>query len=135
METSELRRRLSEMEVPTCAALTPFTLEAVDAEAARVTVLFAAQPTFGNHFQQVQGGFAAAMIDTIVSLCGYAATGRWLPTAALDLLFLNPVPLAPCYGTASMLKIGGKLCFADARLFEGDRVYVTAQATLAYIDP
>ncbi len=129
MDVAELTRLLAETDLPACATLTPFTIERVDPES--VTLLFAAQPAFGNHFQHVQGGFAAAMIDAAVSLCGFAATRRWLPTAALNLSFLNPMPIAPCRGAARMLKIGSKLCFAEARLHEGDRIFVSAQATLA----
>ena len=131
MGADELRRLLDETEPPVCAALTPFTVEEADLQVGRVTVLFAAQPAFSNHFQHVQGGFAVAMLDTVISLAAFAATRRWLPTASLSISFLSPVPVAPCHAQATVLKLGKKLCFVEARLTDGEHALVTAQATLA----
>ena len=131
MGADELSRLLEETEPPVCAALTRFTILEAELQAGRVTVLFAAQPAFSNHFQHVQGGFAAAMLDTVVSLAAFAATRRWLPTASLSVSFLRPVPVAPCHGQATVLKLGKNLCFVEARLIDGEHTLVTAQATLA----
>lgn len=131
MSVNELIRLLDSTEPPICASLTPFTVEAADLEAGSITVLFAAQPAFSNHFNQVQGGFAAAMLDAVISLAAFAASRRWLPTASLNISYLSPVPLEPCRGRASVLKVGKKLCFVEARLYDGEHVLVTAQATLA----
>ena len=113
---------------PVCARLTPFTVLEDSAEG--VAVAFDAQPAFGNHFDHVQGGFAAAMLDTVISLAGFRATGRWLPTASLHVMFLRPVPIAPCRGEAKVLK-AGRVCFVEARLIHERSVLVTAQASLA----
>src|SRR4029450_1279830 len=103
MGGDELRRLLDETEPPACAALTPFTVQEADLQAGSVNVLFAAQPAFSNHFQHVQGGFAAGMLDTVISLAAFAATRRWLPTASLSISFLSPVPVAPCHARATVL--------------------------------
>lgn len=131
MGGDELTRLLHATEPPVCAALVPFEVLEADLRSGHVTVLFAAQPAFGNHFQHVQGGFAAAMLDTVISLAAFAVTRRWLPTASLNISFLSPVPVAPCHAQARVLKLGKKLCFIEARLTNGEHTLVTAQAMLA----
>jgi acyl-coenzyme A thioesterase PaaI-like protein len=115
--------------------LTPFTVQETDLQTGTVTVLFEAQPAFSNHFQNVQGGFVAAMLDCVISVAAFAATGRWLPMASLSISFLRPVPVAPCLGQAKILKIGKRLCFVEGRLTAGGTSLITAQAALANDNP
>lgn len=122
---------LAALEPPVCAALTPFTVQEANLEEGSVILRFEAQPAFSNHFENVQGGFAAAMLDAVISVAAFAATGRWLPMANLGISFLRPVPIAPCLGQARVLRVGQRMCFVDARLFNAEEVFVTAQATLA----
>jgi uncharacterized protein (TIGR00369 family) len=130
-EHDELGRMLAEREPPICAALTPFKVQEANLGDGWVILRFEAQPAFSNHFEHVQGGFAAAMLDAVISVAAFAATRRWLPMANLSISFLRPVPIAPCFGEARVLQVGQRMCFVEARLFGGERVFVTAQATLA----
>lgn len=127
----ELSRMLAEQEPPICAALTPFNVQEANLGEGSATLRFEAQPAFSNHFKNVQGGFVAAMLDAVISVAAFAATRRWLPMANLSISFLRPVPIAPCLGKARVLQVGQRMCFVEARLFDGEEVFVTAQATLA----
>jgi|RhiMetdeSRZDD1v2_1073273.scaffolds.fasta_scaffold00531_40 hypothetical protein len=56
----KLRALVAAAPKPPCAALTPFSIVAADAERGLVKVEFESQPAFGNMFGHVQGGFAVA---------------------------------------------------------------------------
>ena len=128
----ELQDLLDQQPKPDCAALTPFRVEQADFEAGTVTLRFSPQPAFKNHFGNVQGGFAVAMIDVLVSIAAFAKTRSWLPTVDIKSSFLAPMPLGECVGTASVIKAGKQLVFLEARLWGVDsRLSVHATATVA----
>jgi uncharacterized protein (TIGR00369 family) len=126
----ELRRLLDRQSEPVCAALTPFTIIDADFESGFVTLEFAPQPAFRNHFGNIQGGFAVAMLDTVVSIAAYARLRRWLPTVEIKSSFLEPIPIGTCIGEGRVLKVGRSLAFIEGRLLTPDhRPAVTATAT------
>jgi uncharacterized protein (TIGR00369 family) len=128
----ELTNLLAAQPKPDCAALTPFTIEDADFEAGRVVLRFAAQPAFKNHFGNVQGGFAVAMIDVLVSVAAYAKTKAWLPTVEIKSSFIAPMRLGDCKGEATVIKAGKQLVFLEAKLWGADgRLAVHATATAA----
>jgi uncharacterized protein (TIGR00369 family) len=129
-----MRDRLQELldaqPKPVCAALTPFKVIEANLELGSVKLEFAAQPAFGNHFGNVQGGFAVAMIDVLLSVCAYARYRLWLPTAEIKTSFVEPLAIAECLGEASVVKAGRSLAFLEGRLITADgRPAVTASAT------
>src|SRR5262249_33079161 len=127
---SELQLLLDSQPKPDCAALTPFTVEEADLEAGRVVLLFASQPAFKNHFGNVQGGFAVAMIDVVVSVAEYAKTRAWLPTVEIKSSFVAPMKLGVCRGEGLVIKAGKQLVFLEAKLWGADgRLAVHATAT------
>ncbi len=129
---AELQRILDAQPKPDCAALTPFTIEDVDFDAGRVVLLFAPQPAFKNHFGNVQGGFAVAMIDALVSIAAFAKTRAWLPTVEIKSSFVAPMKLGACRGEGSVVKAGKQLVFLEARLWGADgKLAVHATATAA----
>ena len=129
---AELQRILDGQPKPACAALTPFVVEEADFETGRVVLRFAAQPAFGNHFGNIQGGFAVAMIDALISVSAYAKTKAWLPTVEIKSSFVAPMHLGECRGEASVVQAGRQLVFLEARLWGADgklAVHVHASAT------
>ena len=63
-------------------------------------VAFAPQPAlaiFGN----IQGGFAAAMLDVPISFSVYVRTGRFLPTVEIKCSYLRP-RIGRCIGEAQI---------------------------------
>ena len=127
-----LRRLLDAQPKPDCAALTPFDVEDADFESGRVVLRFAPQPAFKNHFGNVQGGFAVAMVDVLLSVAAYAKTKTWLPTVEIKSSFVAPMKLGECKGEANVIKAGKQLVFVEARLWGADgKLAVHATATAA----
>lgn len=135
-DAAELQAALDAQPKPDCAALTPFTVEDADSGAGRITLVFAPQPAFQNHFGNVQGGFAVAMVDVLISVAAYAKTGRWLPTVEIKSSFVAPMKLGECRGEGVVIRAGKQLVFLEARLWGADgRLAVHATATAAVPAP
>jgi uncharacterized protein (TIGR00369 family) len=131
-DTAELQRLLDAQPKPECAALTPFVVEEASFHEGRVALLFGAQPAFKNHFGNVQGGFAVAMIDVLVSVAAYAKTKLWLPTLEIKTSFVAPMKLGLGRGEASVIKAGRQFVFLEAKLWSADgKLSVHATATAA----
>lgn len=129
-EVEELKRLLDSQPKPVCAALTPFTIVDTRFDIGFVKLEFAPQPTFRNHFGNIQGGFAVAMLDAVVSIAAYAMLRQWLPTIEIKSSFLEPIPIGACIGEGRVLKAGRSLAFIEGRLMTPDhRPAVTATAT------
>ena len=125
-----LRGLLDAAATPDCAALTPYSVLAADLEAGLVRLEFAPQPAFRNHGGGVQGGFAVAMLDGVISIAGFARTALWLPTVEIKASFLSPLPIGPCIGEGRIFKAGRQIVFAEGRLLSEGRAAVIATATL-----
>ncbi len=129
---AELQRILDGQPAPDCAALTPCSVEEADFEAGRVVLRFAPQPAFKNHFGNVQGGFAVAMVDVLVSVAAFAKTKAWLPTVEIKSSFVAPMRLGECRGEAVVIMAGRQLVFLEAKLWGADgKLAVHATATAA----
>ncbi len=118
--TDELRALIASQPAPVCAELIPFELLEVDADQGRVRVEFAAQPAFGNHFGNIQGGFVVAMLDAPLSLAVFVKTKRFLPTIEIKTSFVSPARIGICTGEGVVVRAGSSLVFAEARLWSGD---------------
>lgn len=131
-KATELQSILDSQPKPDCAALTPFKVEDADFDEGRVVLRFAPQPAFKNHFGNVQGGFAVAMIDALISIAAYAKTRAWLPTVEIKSSFLAPMRLGECRGEGAVIKAGKQLVFLEAKLWGADgKLAVHATATVA----
>jgi uncharacterized protein (TIGR00369 family) len=131
-DAAELQRLLDGQPSPECVALTPYVVERADFGEGSVVLRFSPPPAFRNHFGNVQGGLAVAMIDVLVSIAGYARTRAWLPTVEIKSSFLAPMPLGECRGESRVLKSGKHLVFLEARLWGPDgKLAVHATATAA----
>jgi acyl-coenzyme A thioesterase PaaI-like protein len=132
----ELQDLLDGQPKPVCAALTPFKVIDANLDLGLVRLEFAPQPAFGNHFGNVQGGFAVAMIDVLLSVCAYAKYRLWLPTAEIKTSFVEPLPIRTCVGEGKVVKAGRSLAFLEASLLTADgRPAVTASATALVPQP
>ena len=107
-------------------------VEEADFDRGRVVLRFAAQPAFKNYHGHVQGGFAVAMIDVVMSIAAYAKTRVWLPTVEIKSTFVAPLMLGESRGEASVIKAGRQLVFLEAKLWGPDgnlAVHATATAS------
>jgi uncharacterized protein (TIGR00369 family) len=133
---AQLLSLLDSQPQPDCAKLTPFAIEDADFNAGRVRLRFAAQPAFRNHFGNVQGGFAVAMVDVLVSIAAFTKTRAWLPTTAIKSSFVVPMVLGECLGEGAVLKAGRQFVFLEAKLWGADgTLAVHATATALMRDP
>ena len=129
-QLEELQRRMAAYQPPACAALTPFRIVDADLDRGEVAIEFDAQPAFGNHSGHVQGGFAVAMLDAVISIAAFAKLGAWLPTIEIKSSFLAPLPIAGCRGEGRIVKAGRRIVFVEARLLADGEAAVTATATV-----
>jgi uncharacterized protein (TIGR00369 family) len=122
---------LDSQTLPDCIDLTPFELEEANFEEGRVVLRFAPQPAFKNHFGNIQGGYAVALIDVLVSIAAHSTTRLWLPTIEIKSSFLAPLKLGECLGEATVIKAGRQLVFLEAKIWGEDgilAVHATATA-------
>ena len=129
-QLEEFRRRLAAHPDPVCAALTPYRIVGADPDKGEVAIEFLAQPAFANHQGHVQGGFAVAMLDAVVSIAAFARLDAWLPTIEIKANFLAPLPVTGCRGEGRVVKAGRRVVFVEARLLADAKPAVTASATL-----
>ncbi len=126
-----LRAALELPAQPICLQLTPFEILDAEEDSGLVRVAFAPQPAFGNHFGNIQGGFAAAMLDVPISFSVYVRTGRFLPTVEIKCSYLRPARIGRCIGEAQILRAGKNLVFVEGRLLGPDgELAVHATATV-----
>ena len=131
LHARELQALLDSQPKPDCAKLTPFVVEEANCDTGHVRLRFAAQPAFKNHFGNIQGGFAVAMIDALVSIAAFAKTRAWLPTIEIKSGFVAPMKLGEFIGEGAIVKAGKQLVFLEARPWGADgkcAVHATAIA-------
>ena len=108
-------------------------MEDADVDVGRVVLRFAPQPAFKNYYGNVQGGFAVAMVDVLISIAAFAKTRAWLPTVEIKSTFVAPLMLGESRGEASVIKAGKQLVFLEAKLWGADgklAVHATATASV-----
>lgn len=126
----ELMQLLASSPLPPCAALTPATLVELEGARGFVRYDFPAQPAFENHFGNVQGGFAAAYVDLLVSVAAFARTRQWCPSVDFKLSFVAPWKLGPSHGEGLVVRAGRRLVFTEAKIWGPDgELVVSASAT------
>lgn len=132
-KAAELQALLDSQPKLDGTALPPFSVEEADFDVGRVVLRFAAQPAFRNYYGNVQGGFAVALVDVLVSVAAYAKTRTWLPTVEIKSSFVAPLMLGESRGEASVIKAGKQLVFLEAKLWGVDgklAVHATATASV-----
>lgn len=130
-DTETLAELLAQQPQPVCARLTGGVLLAADSERGYIQYRFDEQPAFSNHFNNIQGGFAVAMVDVLISVAAYAKVRQWLPTVEIHSRFVAPLKMGVCVGEGWVVKAGRNLVFLEAQLFGPDgqlAVHATAIA-------
>lgn len=131
-DAETLAATLAAQAPPPCAALMPHEIVDADLERGYVKLRFAEQRAFENHFGNINGGFAVALIDVLISVAAYAKTRQWCPTVEIQSRFVGPARIGVCEGEAWVVKAGKNLVFLEANLWGSDNqhaVHATAIAT------
>jgi uncharacterized protein (TIGR00369 family) len=116
----DVRTLIENQPKPVCAALTSFTIVDLDADIGLVRVEFAPQPAFENHFGNIQGGFAVAMLDVPISCAVFAKVRQWLPTVEIKASFVAPARIGKCIGEGRVIRAGRSVVFVEGRIFGAD---------------
>ncbi|MCI0579341.1 MAG: PaaI family thioesterase [Chloroflexi bacterium] len=116
----EIRDWIAGQPQPVCAALTPFEVLDADAESGFIKLEFAPQPAFSNHFGNIQGGFAVAMLDVVISCAGFVKLRQWLPTVEIKCSFVAPARIGVCIGEGSVVRAGRSVVFLEGKLWGAD---------------
>ena len=131
-DAAALTALFSTQLAPPCAALVPNEIVDADFERGYVKLRFAEQRAFENHFGNIAGGFAVALVDILISVAAYAKTRQWCPTVEIHSSFVGPARIGVCEGEAWVVKAGKNLVFLEANLWGSDgqhAVHATAIAT------
>ncbi|GAB2583125.1 hypothetical protein GCM10027034_14050 [Ramlibacter solisilvae] len=127
---------LEKQPKPVCAALMPFTIVELDADAGFVKVEFLPQPAFGNHFGNIQGGFAVAMLDAPISCAVFAKLRQWLPTVEIKASFVAPARIGKCIGEGRVIRAGRSVAFVEGKIWtEEGELAVHGTATVLVKPP
>ena len=130
-DNEALRQLIISQPAPVCGALTPFEILDINAETGYVKLEFAPQPAFENHFGNIQGGFAVAMLDVVLSMAAYTKSRQWLPTIELKASFVAPAKIGKCIGEGFVLRAGRNITFVEGRLLNANgELAVHATATV-----
>ena len=108
-------------------------IEAIDPVDGSVTLSFLARPEFANRHGGVQGGIAAAMLDSATSVVLLAQLPPELTSVTMELntSFVRPTPLGPLIAKAWLVERGEREARTRAELYGPDgEVCVTATARL-----
>ena len=129
-KTAELQALLDSQPKLESSALPSFLVEEADFDVGRVVLRFAPQPAFQNYHGNVQGGFAVALVDVLISVAAFTRARAWLPTVEIKSTFLAPLLLGESRGEASVIKAGKQLVFLEAKLWgPNGKLAVHATAT------
>lgn len=91
-----------------------------DFERAYMKLRFAEQPAFENHFGNIAGGFAVALIDDLTSVAAFAKTRQWCHTIKIHSRFSGPAKIRVCEEEAWVVKGGEDLAIVEANLWGSD---------------
>jgi uncharacterized protein (TIGR00369 family) len=131
-DAATLTAILAEQPPPPCSALLQNGIVDADFERGYVRLRFFEQRAFEDHFGNIVGGFAVALVDALVSVAAYAKTRQWCPTVEIHSRFLAPAKIGVCEGEAWVVKAGKNLIFLEANLWGSDgrhAVHATAIVT------
>lgn len=131
--TDEIRTTLANQPQPICVQLTPFEILQAESDG-YIKVAFAPQPAFGNHFGNIQGGFAVSMIDLVTSTAAYIKTGQWLPTVEIKTSFIAPAKIGTCLGEGQVIRAGRNIVFVESKLWN-DNSDLSVHATATLLGP
>jgi uncharacterized protein (TIGR00369 family) len=117
---TELMAELNRLVAPT-AVLLGEEIVALDSAAGTVRVRFQPQAECRNSRGQIQGGMVVAMLDDAAYFATLARAGTRisLPSIEMKASFFAPAPGGvPLYGEGRCLKLGRRVAFMEADLFD-----------------
>ena len=110
------------MNSPATGRLLSWELLDVNVEKGWIKLGFETKPEFLNFGQHVQGGFVCGMLDDALGAVTIAKTeGKFRgPTIDLHTHFLNGLKMGKATVEAKVVKLGSRISFAEAVLYDCD---------------
>jgi uncharacterized protein (TIGR00369 family) len=121
LNDEELMARMNKFVPPTAAILGQEILE-IDSAAGVVKMKFQPIDACRNPMGNVQGGIVVAMLDDAAAFAAIVKSGKriGIPTIELKTSFFAPAKAGvPLYATGRCLKLGKRIAFMEADLFDG----------------
>ncbi len=120
LNDEELKARMNKFVPPTAAILGQEILE-IDSAAGVVKMKFQPIDACRNPMGNVQGGIVVSMLDDAAAFAAIVKSGKRLgiPTIELKTSFFAPAKAGvPLYATGRCLKLGKRIAFMEADLFD-----------------
>lgn len=120
LNDDDLKARMNRFVPPTAAILGQEILE-IDSAAGVVKMKFQPIDACRNPMGNVQGGIVVAMLDDAAAFAAIVKSGKriGIPTIELKTSFFAPAKAGvPLYATGRCLKLGKRIAFMEADLFD-----------------
>ena len=133
LNDDDLKARMNRFVPPTAAILGQEILE-IDSAAGRVTMKFQPIDACRNPMGNVQGGIVVAMLDDAAAFAAIIKSGKriGIPTIELKTSFFAPAKAGvPLYAEGRCLKLGKRIAFMEADLFDEEGTLLARLTTSA----
>ena len=94
----------------------------VERESGTATLRFDVDASHANQLGFVQGGTVASLLDGCIGIAGAVKSGGVLamPLAEMNISYVRGVPMGRISGKGQTLKLGKRIAFIEASLFDDD---------------
>ncbi|WP_051135958.1 PaaI family thioesterase [Sandarakinorhabdus limnophila] len=133
LNDDDLKARMNRFVPPTAAILGQEILE-IDSAAGRVKMKFQPIDACRNPMGNVQGGIVVAMLDDAAAFAAIIKSGKriGIPTIELKTSFFAPAKAGvPLYAEGRCLKLGKRVAFMEADLFDEEGTLLARLTTSA----
>ena len=133
LNDDDLKARMNRFVPPTAAILGQEILE-IDSAAGRVKMKFQPIDACRNPMGYVQGGIVVAMLDDAAAFAAIIKSGKriGIPTIELKTSFFAPAKAGvPLYAEGRCLKLGKRIAFMEADLFDEEGTLLARLTTSA----
>ena len=133
LNDDDLKARMNRFVPPTAAILGQEILE-IDCAAGRVKMKFQPIDACRNPMGNVQGGIVVAMLDDAAAFAAIIKSGKriGIPTIELKTSFFAPAKAGvPLYAEGRCLKLGKRIAFMEADLFDEEGTLLARLTTSA----
>ena len=133
LNEDDLKARMNRFVPPTAAILGQEILE-IDSAAGRVKMKFQPIDSCRNPMGNVQGGIVVAMLDDAAAFAAIIKSGKriGIPTIELKTSFFAPAKAGvPLYAEGRCLKLGKRIAFMEADLFDEEGTLLARLTTSA----
>lgn len=122
---------------PPIARTLGWRLVAIDEDTGTIEIGFEGKPEFCNPAGNIQGGILTAMLDDSMGPAALVASNGKAFTSSVDIHthFLKPVQPGPITTRARVTRMGSRMAFLEAQLFDADGNLCARATSSAMLQP